>query len=59
MSLFNNGDALMGKHLFVCLFALVAFSVSAGNGGAGGKGGDGGNGGSMRQPGKPDADGGR
>ncbi|MFD3224797.1 hypothetical protein [Rahnella aceris] len=59
MSLFNNGDAYMDKHFFVCIFVLVAFSVGAADGGAGGKGADGGNGGSMSQPGKPGADGGR
>ncbi|MGE4879194.1 hypothetical protein [Yersinia enterocolitica] len=48
----------MGKHFFVCIFALFAFSVCAANGGAGGKGGDGGNGGYMGQVGKPGADGG-
>lgn len=28
----------MDKHSFVCIFALVAFSVGAADGGAGGKG---------------------
>lgn len=49
----------MYKHFFVCIFALVVFSVGAAEGGAGGKGADGGNGGDMSQPGKPGADGGR
>lgn len=31
----------MGKHFFICIFALVAFSVSATNGSAGGNGGSG------------------
>lgn len=49
----------MGKHLLVCIFALVAFSVNTASSVAAEKGGDGGNGGSTEQTGKPGADGGR